>query len=300
MFSKSPCKCVCLISWFFKKLFYSRHNTRCKVDDVSALELGILYFVIYLLLKCCYNSFCIRSVSKVTCNKFKDKHILITGGSSGLGLAIAQHLLSLKPASITIVARSEAKLEEALTHHLQNSPFVHTRSCDVTDAGQVHNMLASLEHCPDVVFACAGGAVPGLFQDVPCQAWSAQASLNYIGSVLVCQSVFQRMLKEGKTLRGRFVFIGSTLSLIGMPGYSAYASCKWAIRGLAECLRQELKPYGISVHVYFVASILSSGFDLENTIKPGVTQEIEGTADAYKDSSASPAARAAALLQGTT
>lgn len=103
---------------------------------------------------------------------------------------------------------------------------------------------------------------------------------------------------------GKIVFTGSVLSFMGMVGYSQYSPMKFAIRGkfymsfsytegLAECLRSELQMYGIQVHTYFPATILSPGLEEENKTKPAVTLEIEGD-----DEGLTPEACAKCLLWG--
>ena len=64
-------------------------------------------------------------------------------------------------------------------------------------------------------------------------------------------------------VRGSVVFVSSVLGLFGLVGYSQYVPTKYAIRGLAESLRNELKAYGINVHCYFPATILTPGFEEE-------------------------------------
>ena len=88
--------------------------------------------------------------------------------------------------------------------------------------------------------------------------------------------------------------VSSTLGLMGMIGYSQYSPTKFALRGLAECLRQELIPYGIKTSIYFVSTIKSPGYEKENLTKPAITKIIED-GDA---SDPSPVARAKTLIQG--
>lgn len=95
-------------------------------------------------------------------------------------------------------------------------------------------------------------------------------------------------IKEGK-----IVMVSSILGLFGLVGYSQYAPMKYAIRGLAESLRSELILYGISVHAYFPATILSPGLEEENKTKPKITLDIEGT-----DEGLTPAQCAKGLLKG--
>lgn len=82
------------------------------------------------------------------------------------------------------------------------------------------------------------------------------------------------MAKEG--VKGSIVLTSSVLGFFGIPGYSAYAPIKHALRGLADCLRSELQLYGIRVHCYFPATMFSPGFELEQETKPELTKVIEG------------------------
>lgn len=88
--------------------------------------------------------------------------------------------------------------------------------------------------------------------------------------------------------------VSSTLGLMGMIGYSQYSPTKFALRGLAECLRQELIPYGIKTSIYFVSTINSPGYEKENQTKPNVTKLIEDG----DPSDPSPEARARTLIKG--
>lgn len=93
---------------------------------------------------------------------------------------------------------------------------------------------------------------------------------------------------------GRIVMVSSTLGLMGMIGYTQYSPTKFALRGLAECLRQELIPYGIKTSIYFVSTIKSSGYEKENLTKPNITKMIEDG----DPSDPSPEARARTLIKG--
>lgn len=95
-------------------------------------------------------------------------------------------------------------------------------------------------------------------------------------------------------IRGRIVLVSSTLGLMGIVGYSQYSPTKHALKGLAECLRQELMPFGIKVHIYYVATIDSPGNATENLTKPQITKMIEEG----DISDASPQNRAKCLLGG--
>lgn len=103
----------------------------------------------------------------------------------------------------------------------------------------------------------------------------------------------ESMVRTG-VKNGRVVMVSSTLGLMGMIGYSQYSPTKFALRGLAECLRQELLPYGIKTSIYFVSTIKSPGYEKENLTKPNITKMIEDG----DPSDPSPIARANTLLKG--
>lgn len=135
-------------------------------------------------------------------------------------------------------------------------------------------------------------AKPGFFVEQPLEDFEAGIRLNYLGAVYTAKLATERMVQKG--IRGRIVLVSSTVGLMGMVGYSQYSPTKFAIRGLAECLRQELLIHEISVHVYFVSTIETPGYERENRTKPAITAAIEGSDTSDK----SPRTRALALIAG--
>jgi 3-dehydrosphinganine reductase len=99
------------------------------------------------------------------------------------------------------------------------------------------------------------------------------------------------MVKQG--VRGSIVLTSSVVGFFAIPGYSAYAAAKHAIRGLAESLRIEFLLYNINVHCYFPATIYSPGFEEEQKSKPELTKILEGA-----DEGLTPEACALRLVNG--
>ncbi len=147
-------------------------------------------------------------------------------------------------------------------------------------------------HPAEFVFICAGMAKPGFFIEQELSDFDKGINLNYLGAVYTAHSAAHQMVSEH--VQGRIIFVSSTLGLMGMIGYSQYAPTKYAIRGLAECLRQEFQLYDIKVHVYFVATIETPGYAEENKTKPEITKAIEGSDTSDK----TPKSRAISLLDG--
>lgn len=247
----------------------------------------------------------ILSVRKSSPLRPRRKHCLITGGSSGLGRSIAIQLVQ-RGAHVSIVARRKEILEETLKELLQhaNSSESDPQRCcfvvaDVTDPRACKSAIeTATEHIGipvDYLFCCAGAANPGLFPGQAAAAHSSAMQLNYFGSLHIIQAAVHQMIPA--KIPGKIIMISSTLGLFGLIGYSQYAPTKFALRGLAECLRQELLPYDIDVHIYYSGTILTPGFDQEQLTKPEITKIIEGTTSPSSDPTATPDYRAATLLQ---
>jgi 3-dehydrosphinganine reductase len=223
---------------------------------------------------------------------------LITGGSSGLGLAIAEQLLQRGCRLVILIARNNDKLEKSKKYlsEIYQEDRVIIRSADVKNYDQIEGLCAALERegiIPDMVFCCAGASDPGFFLEQDHSAFEEGIKLNYLGSVNVAHAIGKKWIMKEKKDR-KIVFISSTVGLMGMIGYAQYAPTKFAIRGLAECLRQEFKPLGIDVHVYYVSTINTPGFEQENVKKPQVTKILEGV----EMSDASAESRASVLIKG--
>lgn len=100
--------------------------------------------------------------------------------------------------------------------------------------------------------------------------------VQMLTSVRPTQAAANLFVRTGKQ-DCKIVLVGSTLSFIGLVGYAQYSPMKWAVRGLAECLRSEFLLYkGLSIHAYFPGTILTPGYEEENKTKPKLTVEIEG------------------------
>lgn len=128
---------------------------------------------------------------------------------------------------------------------------------------------------PDVVFCCAGGAKPGFFLEQNQSDFEKGFKLDYMTALATSHAAAKLFVRLGKR-DGKIVLVSSTLGLMGLVGYAQYSPMKFAIRGLAECLRSEFQLYSIGIHAYFPGTILSPGYQEENKTKPAITLELEG------------------------
>jgi 3-dehydrosphinganine reductase len=204
--------------------------------------------------------------------------VLITGGSSGIGLATAARAMD-RGASVSIVARDVERLARAREDLTARRPTARlaTASADVTDASALARAIDTLagELGPvDVLVASAGDARPGHFAELSDDVFRAQMDVGYFGTLHATRAVVPAMIERG---RGHLVFVASTVALVGVYGYSAYAPAKYAVRGLAETLRPELKPHGIVVACAYPPDTDTPGLARENEQKPEATKRISAT-----------------------
>ncbi len=228
--------------------------------------------------------------------EYFNQHVIITGGSSGIGKAVAK-LLAPRGANISLIARDRQKLvnaqREIATASLNSSSKILTIAADVANrqsiTAAINKAIATLG-TPQLLITSAGIAHPGYFNQIPLEIFEQTMAVNYFGSLYSIKAVLPAMEKEQ---RGQIVLISSGAALIGIYGYSAYCPSKFALRGLAESLRGELKPKGISITIVYPPDTDTPQLAAENKIKPPETQKITATAKTW-----SAAAVAEQILRG--
>lgn len=213
--------------------------------------------------------------------EFQQQHAIITGGSSGIGKATAK-LLARRGDRISIVSRSESKLSSAKKEiekeFLLPSQRIFTRSADVSDRLQAEAAMAGAiaqMGTPDLLVTSAGIAYPGYFSSLPVEIFEQTMAVNYFGSLYCIKAVLPAMRERGK---GHIVILSSAAGLLGLYGYSAYCPSKFALRGLAESVRGELKPLGIKISIVYPPDTDTPQLEAESQIRPPETRAIAATA----------------------
>lgn len=208
------------------------------------------------------------------------KHVFITGGSAGLGLATAKEYAKAD-AKITLVSRSVATLEAAKKSILQSFPDaqVFICACDVTEYEQVKMAVekAIVFHGEPIyhLICCAGLAIPGYFVETSLDVFYKQMQVNFYGTLHATKVVVPHMIAT--ETHGRVIFVSSGCGYIGFIGYTQYCPTKYALRGFADSLRNELKLYDIGISIFYPGNMDTPGFQVEERTKPDETREIEGT-----------------------
>lgn len=210
--------------------------------------------------------------------KYQDKNILISGGSSGIGYALAEQMLK-KGANICLLARRKELLKQA-QDSLNSSKVIEnqkitTISADVSDYSDLEKSLKKIREPFDVLVNSAGIAYPGEFFDLSPDIFAKVMKINYLGTVYLSKLVLPGMIAQKS---GYIVNIASLAALIGIYGYTAYAPSKYAVRGFSRCLRSEVKAHGIDVSVVFPPDTDTPQLEFEHSIIPDITRKINSGA----------------------
>ena len=205
---------------------------------------------------------------------YAGRHVLITGGSKGIGLAVARRLVELG-AGVTLVARGADGLAAAADELGRARPGAHVRTLalDVSDQAAVEGAMPReiAERPVDFLINGAGIAEPAEFADADPAGLRAHMDVIYWGAVWMTRAVLPGWLERGS---GHLVNVGSTASVIGVYGYAGYGPPKFALYGLSEVLRAELAPRGIRVTIVLPSSTRTGMLDHELEVAPPQTRGI--------------------------
>ncbi|KAI8290928.1 3-ketodihydrosphingosine reductase gsl-3 [Colletotrichum sp. SAR11_57] len=217
------------------------------------------------------------------------KTILLTGASEGMGRSVALQLAA-KGANLALVARNAARLEELVTECKAAAKNPSTQrftffTADITLENYAAPLLADVKawndgRSPDIVWCIAGMASTGFWIETPFAQTRRNMDVNFYGTAEMAHAILREWLavdapveKEPKHL----IMTTSVVAFFTVAGYGPYAPSKWAIRGLADTLSQELLlyPQNVKIHVVFPGTITSPGLEKENLTKPQITHQLE-------------------------
>ncbi|MGH8454014.1 MAG: SDR family NAD(P)-dependent oxidoreductase [Nevskiales bacterium] len=180
---------------------------------------------------------------------FKDKLVVITGGNSGIGEAIAL-AFAREGARLILTARDTGRLEAVRKRCEDLGAQVETFAADVTDEQQMQALAAHVHarhEAVDVLINNAGVVMAGLLTEVETADWRRLHDINVMGVVHGCRAFLPRMVARGQG--GHVVNMASASGFVGMRGMSTYCATKFAVVGLSECLRAEVRRSRIGVSV---------------------------------------------------
>jgi len=174
------------------------------------------------------------------------RHALVTGGSRGIGLAVAQRLLEAG-ARVTLLGRSEGSLRNAVEGLAQVGEAAYA-CADISSQTEVRAAFAKAAERfgpVDVLVNNAGQAVSQRFDRLEEQGWHDMIAVNLTGTFHCIQAALPGMLERQW---GRIVNVASTAGLVGYAYVSAYCAAKHGVVGLTRSLALEVARKGVTVN----------------------------------------------------
>ena len=197
---------------------------------------------------------------------------LVTGGSRGIGLAVARRLGAMG-SKVAICARDQARLDAAAAALRGEGLEVLPVPADVSKADDVARLVAQTERSLgplDIVVNNAGIGIFGPGQDATEQDWDRVLDINLKGVFLVCRAAAPGMIRRRT---GHIINISSLAGKNVLANGSIYCASKWGLQGFTYCLAEDLRAHGIRVSVVCPGSVLTefgphSGKDPSKMLQP--------------------------------
>ena len=167
----------------------------------------------------------------------KAKVIVITGASSGIGLTCARYLYSKGFNVYGFSRHPKVSDDDGFKHYYMDV-------CDNSSVEEGFRCVVENEERLDVVVNCAGYGLRGAIEDTSIQEAQAQLDTNFFGTVRVLKSTLPIMRRQHE---GLIVNVSSLAGLVALPFQAFYSASKFAMEGMSEALRVEMKPFGVKV-----------------------------------------------------
>ncbi|OGI65777.1 hypothetical protein A3A95_01535 [Candidatus Nomurabacteria bacterium RIFCSPLOWO2_01_FULL_39_18] len=203
--------------------------------------------------------------------------IIITGGNSGLGKAVAKILADKN--KIVILGKNVKEVQKTVKE-LKCDGII----CDVTDALQVKNAFSQIikkYKKVDCLINCAGVWIQGPIEENKPEDIRNTVLVNTLGTMLIANAVVPQLKKQKY---GRIINVSSRAGLNAKPERSVYNASKWAVTGFTKCLQLELAPFNISVVGFYPGFIHTNLFNKSGNPRTNFSKAmpVEKTAKALR------------------
>lgn len=182
------------------------------------------------------------------------RNVVVTGGGSGIGRAVAERFVRAGDRVVLVGRRREA-LQAAAGELRGSGPAVATVVCDLADPDDVESAMRALPQRIDVLVNSAGSREPAVSPGphAVLDRWNGDFRRNVLTAVLLTDSVRDRLACEG----GRVVTVSSVAALRGAGSYGA---CKAALHAWNHSLAAQLGPQGVTANVVAPGTVAGTGF----------------------------------------
>jgi short-subunit dehydrogenase len=223
----------------------------------------------------------------------KDKVVIITGATSGIGEACAM-VFGLNGAKIVITGRNQQKLDHTLAQLISQNIDAFAILADAAKEADILQMAEkTISHFGkiDILINNAGISMRALFQDLDLDVFKQVMDTNFYGTVYATKYCLPEILKN----KGSIVGISSINGFRGTPARTAYSASKYAMNGFLEALRTEVMNKGVHILV------ASPGFTASNIRNGALTAHGKSQGESPRDESKmmSPDSVAKAILKST-
>lgn len=191
-------------------------------------------------------------------SNIEDKSAIVTGGTRGIGLAVARALLQRR-ARVFVCARTATDVEQTVaTLSTEYGDRIQGAACDVRNYNEVGPMVARAKQAlggVDILINNAGIGSRSYVENMPVEEWDSTIQTNLSGVFYCCHAALP-LIKQGGG--GYIINIGSLAGKNAFPGGAAYCASKFALIGFTEALMQEVRHNHIRVSYVMPGSVNTS------------------------------------------
>lgn len=202
---------------------------------------------------------------------FSNTRTILCGGSRGIGRAVAHDIVAYG-GNLLVLARNKQDLQTLQTEleklRTAKDQVIMTQSCDTTAPKAVETVISAYLKkygVPEFLINNVGYAHPQYIEKLNLADFKKNMDINYYGQLVPTLALVPHFMKARK---GHIINVSSMMGYFGIIGYATYCPSKFAIVGLSEVLRHELKPYNINVSILYPPDTDTPGYERENETKP--------------------------------
>lgn len=189
--------------------------------------------------------------------KLAGKIALVTGGTSGLGLATAKRFVA-EGAKVVVTGRRAAELDAAVAELGEGATGVRGDVSVLSDLDRLYGTIRATHGRLDVLFANAGGGAFVPLEEVTEEHFDRYFGINVKGTLFTVQKALPLMAAGGSVILN-----GSMVSVKGVPGFTVYAATKAALRSFARTWAEDLRGRNIRVNVVSPGTVVTPGYRTE-------------------------------------